>query len=47
MTETIDIWTFTRNIKSRDPAWRLVATRDQDAAEDDHKTVPDEKAEKP
>lgn len=47
VTETIDIWTFTRNIKSRDPAWRLVATRDQDAAEDDHKTVPDEKAEKP
>lgn len=41
VTETIDIWTFSRNIKSRDPAWRLVATRDEDAGEGDHKTVPD------
>lgn len=41
VTETIDIWTFARNIKDRDPTWRLMQTRDEDADGDDHKTVPD------
>lgn len=29
--EVIDIWTFTRNTKSSDPNWMLVATREPDA----------------
>jgi predicted lipid-binding transport protein (Tim44 family) len=41
VTETIDIWTFCREINSRDPAWYLFETRDEDATEEDHKTVPD------
>ncbi|MCB9988028.1 MAG: Tim44 domain-containing protein [Rhodospirillales bacterium] len=41
VTETIDIWTFSRDIKSRNPAWLLTATRDEDADSHDHKTVPD------
>lgn len=41
VSETIDIWTFSRDIKSRSPAWLLSATRDSDAAAQDHKTVPD------
>lgn len=41
VTETIDIWTFARDIKDRDPTWRVMQTRDEDAAGDDHKTVPD------
>lgn len=41
VTETIDIWTFTRDIRSRDPSWLLAATRDEDAAGQDTKTVPD------
>lgn len=32
VAETIDIWTFGRDLKSRDPAWRLFETR---AAEED------------
>ncbi|MCB1556939.1 MAG: Tim44 domain-containing protein [Alphaproteobacteria bacterium] len=41
ITETIDIWTFSRDVKSRNPAWYLTETRDADAADRDHKTVPD------
>lgn len=41
MRDTIDIWTFGRNINSRDPSWLLYETRDEDAVDEDHKTVPD------
>lgn len=41
VTETVDIWTFGRDVKSRNPAWILYETRDEDAAGEDHKTVPD------
>jgi hypothetical protein len=41
MNDTIDIWTFGRNISSKDPSWLLYETRDEDAVDDDHKTVPD------
>lgn len=41
VSETIDIWTFGRDIKSKSPAWLLYETRDEDAADSDHKTVPD------
>ena len=41
VTETIDIWTFTRDVRSRDPAWLLCETSDEDAQEDEQKTVPD------
>lgn len=41
VTETIDIWTFTRSVKSRDPAWLVHETRDEDATGQAHKTVPD------
>jgi predicted lipid-binding transport protein (Tim44 family) len=40
VTEMVDIWTFTRDIKSRDPRWLVSETRDGDV--EDHKTpVPD------
>lgn len=41
VTDTIDLWTFGRSVKSRDPAWLVYETRDEDAADSDHKTVPD------
>jgi predicted lipid-binding transport protein (Tim44 family) len=41
VTETIDIWTFSRDTRSRDPSWVLCATRDEDAADQEDKTVPD------
>lgn len=41
VTETIDIWTFSRDVRSRNPGWFLCETRDEDAAATDHKTVPD------
>ncbi len=41
VAETIDIWTFGRDVRSRSPAWVLYETRDEDAADQDHKTVPD------
>jgi len=41
ITETVDIWTFSRNLKSGGPAWLISETRDEDAADEDHKTVPD------
>lgn len=28
VTETIDIWTFARDMRSRDPAWQVVETRE-------------------
>lgn len=41
VSETIDIWTFGRAIKSRNPAWIVYETRDEDAVDSVHKTVPD------
>lgn len=41
VTETIDVWTFVRDTKSREPGWLLIETNDEDAAQQDHKTVPD------
>ena len=43
VTETIDIWTFGRDIKSKSPVWLVYETRDEDAAEaeEEEKTVPD------
>jgi predicted lipid-binding transport protein (Tim44 family) len=38
VTETIDIWTFTRDTRSRAPGWFLTATRDEDGIDKD---VPD------
>ena len=40
VTETIDVWTFVRDTKSREPGWLLIETNDEDAAQQDHKTVP-------
>lgn len=40
VTEMCDIWVFAKDIKSKDPVWELVATRDGE--EEEHKTpVPD------
>ncbi|AGH99193.1 Tim44/TimA family putative adaptor protein [Micavibrio aeruginosavorus] len=36
--ETIDIWTFAKPLKSREPTWYLVATREEDA---DKKGMPE------
>ena len=41
VTETIDIWTFGRDLRSRSPAWLVYETRDEDASQQEHKTVPD------
>lgn len=40
VTEMRDIWVFAKDVKSKDPVWELVATRDGE--EEEHKTpVPD------
>lgn len=39
--EVIDIWTFARDIKSNDPRWLLVETRDGDVVEDHKTPLPD------
>ena len=41
VTETIDVWTFVRDTRSREPGWLLIETNDEDAAQQEHKTVPD------
>lgn len=41
ITEMVDLWTFTRNIKSRDPRWLLCETRDGDVIEDHKTPLPD------
>lgn len=41
ISETIDIWTFGRGVRSRSPAWLVYETRDEDSYEQEHKTVPD------
>jgi predicted lipid-binding transport protein (Tim44 family) len=37
ITEMVDLWTFTRNVKSKDPRWMVCETRDGDIIEE-HKT---------
>lgn len=39
--EMNDVWTFGRNLKSRDPAWLLYETRDDEAEEYDKTPIPD------
>lgn len=41
VTETIDLWTFVRDTRAREPGWLLIETNDEDAAQQDVKTVPD------
>lgn len=41
ITEMVDLWTFTRDIKSRDPRWLLCETRDGDVVEDHKTPLPD------
>lgn len=41
ITEMNDVWTFARNVKSRDPRWLLVETSDGDVSEDAKTPVPD------
>lgn len=41
VTETVDVWTFVRDTKSREPGWLLIETNDEDAAQHAAKTVPD------
>lgn len=41
VTETIDVWTFCRDTHSRMPGWNVCETKDEDAAQAEHKTVPD------
>ena len=31
----VDLWTFARNLRSKDPTWLLVATRAEDTVEED------------
>lgn len=44
VTETRDIWTFSRDTRSRDPKWMLVTTREDEEDEQNGSTVPEEKA---
>lgn len=41
ITEMVDVWTFLRDVKSRDPRWLLCETRDGDVVEDHKTPVPD------
>lgn len=41
VTEMVDLWTFTRDIKSKDPRWLVCETRDGDVHEDHKTPVPD------
>ncbi|QQG36417.1 MAG: Tim44 domain-containing protein [Micavibrio aeruginosavorus] len=41
ITETIDVWTFVRDTKSREPGWLLIETSDEDADDKARGTVPD------
>jgi predicted lipid-binding transport protein (Tim44 family) len=44
VTETRDIWTFGRDIRSRDPKWILMATREDEGDEQAGSTVPESDA---
>ena len=41
VSETIDIWTFARDVRSRNPAWLVAETRDEDAATGGNIVIPD------
>lgn len=41
VTEMKDIWVFARDVKSKDPVWELVETRDGEQQEDHKTPVPD------
>lgn len=41
ITEMVDVWTFLRDIKSRDPRWLLCETRDGDVVEEHKTPLPD------
>ncbi|MCB9990171.1 MAG: Tim44 domain-containing protein [Rhodospirillales bacterium] len=41
ITETIDVWTFGRSLRSRDPAWLVYETREDAADEVSGSTVPE------
>lgn len=41
ITEMVDVWTFLRDVKSRDPRWLLCETRDGDIVEEHKTPVPD------
>ena len=38
-SEMVDVWTFTRDVKSKDPRWFVVETRSDDP--DDNDIIPD------
>lgn len=44
VTETIDIWTFGRDVRARDPAWLVYETREGDGDAQAGSTVPDSNA---
>lgn len=46
VTETIDIWTFGREIKSKNPAWLVYETRESEEDEVSGSTVPETDKEK-
>lgn len=37
ITETIDVWTFARDLKSKDPTWRVTETREEEASDAEDK----------
>lgn len=41
VTEMVDVWTFTHNIKSKDPRWLVSETSDGDVVEDHKTPMPD------
>lgn len=44
VTTMIDLWTFARSVKSKDPKWLLVRTDDGDVVEDHKTPLPDSHA---
>ncbi len=41
VSETVDIWTFGRDVRSRSPVWLVYETRDEDSQNTEYKTTPD------
>lgn len=43
VTETIDVWTFARDTRSREPVWLVVETREESGDQQSGSTVPETK----
>lgn len=42
ITETIDVWTFGRDLKAKDPTWRVMETREEESPQEDAGNSPED-----